>query len=90
MTDKMMFIEGEGGLFRGYCEDIPSEIWHPGSGWQHYTGGPKQRYWGSKITEDEAKEMMADLAKWEAIYKEERAARRRKPASKSAKATNPE
>jgi hypothetical protein len=61
-----MFIEGEWGLFRGYCEDIPLEIWRPGPGWKTYEGGPKNRYWGTKITAEEAQEMMADLTKWEA------------------------
>jgi hypothetical protein len=61
MTDKMMFIEGEGGLFRGYCEDQPLEIWHPGSGWQPYTGGVKPQHWGSQVDEAEANEIMADL-----------------------------
>jgi hypothetical protein len=63
MTDKMMFIEGEGGLFRGYCEDQPLEIWHPGSGWEPYTGGTKPHHWGDQITAAEANELMDGLTK---------------------------
>ena len=75
MTDTKMFIESEGGLFRGYSPSHPTEIWHPGSGWEPYTGGTKPQHWGDKITADQANQMMVDLTKEDADYKASKAKR---------------
>ena len=56
----MMYIENEGVLYRGPSRNEPHERWASGQ-WIPYSGSRMKPYeWGYEISEDEAREMMAD------------------------------
>jgi hypothetical protein len=60
----MIYIENEGALFRsiGLMTEAPDEVYSPGEGWEPYKGEtPKPQGWGERISEQEAKEMMARM-----------------------------
>jgi len=60
---KLVYIEHEGGLFRGVSQDNPSKVWYPETGWRpykYYGGDAVPQHWGDKVSEDTAMEMMAE------------------------------
>jgi hypothetical protein len=61
----MVFIENDGALFRGPGRAVPLEVWAgPERGFVPYSfdGDCKSQEWGWIISEDEANEIVSELA----------------------------
>ena len=59
---KMLYIEHEGALFRGFARAWPQEVWVPGlKRFEPYKGEiPKPIHWGDVISDADAEAYMRD------------------------------
>lgn len=62
---RLVYIENEGALFRGFARAYPTEVYHHRAGrWAPYTGStPKPFEWGDEISEAEAHRAIEARAK---------------------------
>lgn len=56
---KLIHMEHEGALYRGFAMGHPQERWSgKEKAWKPYAGGHKPVDWGSHVADDEAQEIM--------------------------------